>query len=77
MINREHDLPIWQAQVLRINRGSVYYQRARCGSRPAIMRRLTGCIWEFPSRLADVARPAGRRGCKIDVVTSRRGDGWG
>ena len=51
MIDREHDLPITkQAKALNISRGSVYYlPRPVSAADLAIMRRLDGCIWSFPS----------------------------
>ena len=73
MINRKHDLPITkQAQVLRISRGSVYYlTRPMPEADLAIMRRLDRLHLSSFRRLADVARPAGRRGVQ-DRPSSRQ-----
>ena len=68
MIDREHDLPMTQqAEVLRISRGSVYYQpRPVPDADLAIMRRLDRLHLEFPfagSRMLSGLLAA--EGCKV------------
>ena len=73
MIDRAHDLPITkQAEALNISRGSVYYlPRPVSASRPGDHAASRPAASGVPfRRLADVARPAGRRGVQ-DRPSSR------
>jgi putative transposase len=68
MIDRQHDLPITkQAEVLRISRGSIYYQpRLVPASDLAIMRRLDRLHLEFPFAGSRMLRGLlAAEGCKI------------
>ena len=73
MIDRAHGSPITkQAEALNISRGSIYYlPRPVPEADLAIMRRLDRLHLEFPFRgLADVGRPAGRRGVQDSAVVT-------
>ena len=77
MIDREHDLSITkQAEALNISRGSVYYLPASgVGERPGGDATSGPAASAVPlRRLAHVARPAGRQGCKIGPPARKNAD---